>query len=141
LTQADDPDLPQARCLTEEEYYAALDAKIAGTLERETELRMEAWWRSNDAFRGDTEEQAIKPVLQAARDANMLRLLVMIEEHDDHDSGLMRAELHRELGEFDLAIAESQQVLATEPESGYREAALKIETLANDGDRFVREWT
>ena len=28
----------------------------------------------------------------------MLRLLVMIEDNDDHDSGLMRAELHRELG-------------------------------------------
>ncbi len=70
----------------------------------------------------------------------MIRLQVLLENSDDATDRLMRAELHRELGEFDLALAEIEDLLGPDVTDGQREAALKIGSLARSRDRHVREW-
>lgn len=73
---------------------------------RELFLRRRIWWETNDhqRSRSDGERVATEPVApEADRRANMLRMIALLEAASD---GLdERAELLRNLGQFDAAIA------------------------------------
>ena len=86
---------PYAR-LTLQDFHACLDGGgLAG--DKEFYVRLHAWWTGNDARR---KGKADKP-LSAEEKKNLNALLPLA---DKTDSGrLMKAEIHRELGEFDLA--------------------------------------
>lgn len=101
---------------------------------RERELRLLAWWRGNDRNR---EALSARPECESGnaggREANMRALLAVLHEAVDEDL-LMRAEIHRQLGEFDQSLA-----VLSSPMQAYLEAAVKrIRSLCEAGDRHVR---
>jgi hypothetical protein len=87
------------------EYHAAIAAGFATTFDEEKELRILAWWRGNDAARGDPcDAEAISdPVPAAVTRENLERLARMLGGPSEGDQ-IMRAEVLRELGQSDAAL-------------------------------------
>ena len=94
---------------TEEEYYQAIAKGLATDLKQERSLRILAWWRRNDAFRilGKLEKAArapaqCKPSPPLPWRENLAALLPLLDEGNNNDC-LMKAEVLRELGDFEAA--------------------------------------
>ena len=87
----------------EEGYYLALERRLAKDPQQERNLRILAWWRRNDAFRHarPAQTEAIDTASGAWR-ANLEALAALLNEADDSDR-IMKAEVLRELGEFESA--------------------------------------
>lgn len=116
-------------------YFQWMDRLLAWRPERERALRLHAWWRGNDRHRGGKPAEAdAGPDHVVAREANMRALLPLLHSADDSDA-LMRAEVHRELGEFSQALSE----LAAPLPDGFGTAVRRLRSLAEAGDRQVRE--
>jgi len=94
---------------TEEEYYQAIEKGLATDLKQERSLRMLAWWRRNDAFRffGKLKKAARAPA-QGKQSTplpwreNLAALLPLLDEGNNNDC-LMKAEVLRQLGDFEAA--------------------------------------
>lgn len=93
-------DAPMMEPLDEAGYFEALDTIGELNPELELELRVHAWWRSNDRYRqpgaspsGDRDSRQL---------ANMERMIELCA-HGDHEILLFRAEALRQLGRFDEA--------------------------------------
>lgn len=96
---------PEVEEPEEQEYYRALDQGLASNSEEERTLRVLAWWRGNDPEREGADAPAPRAQEAAARwKANLEALIGLVDEDDDGDR-LMKAELFRQLGEFDRATA------------------------------------
>jgi hypothetical protein len=94
--------LPPAEGVRQAEYEKALHAEPWKSPGQELYLRIRAWWWSNMPYR----DQSPEPFQVAAQDkANLMRLLQLLDEDDGYQR-LMRAEIFRELGLFELAIDE-----------------------------------
>jgi hypothetical protein len=132
--------LPAASEPDEFDHYDALEAGLADTTIEEINLRTEAWWASNHMFRDQPDPPSLPETTKAARHANMIRLIVLIETSDALADRIMRAELHRELGEFDVALTEISAAFGPDADAGFREAALKIQALAQHGERQVSQF-
>jgi hypothetical protein len=89
---------PKIRELTENEYYEALDSGLATTAEREKQLRVFTWWRSNDRYRKDAALYDYSPDARCKQ--NMSRLFDLLQP-DNVNERIMKAELARELGNFE----------------------------------------
>ena len=94
---------------TEEEYYQAIANGLATDLKQERSLRILAWWRRNDAFRilGKLEKAArapaqCKPSPPLPWRENLAALLPLLDEGKNNDC-LMKAEVLRQLGDFEAA--------------------------------------
>ncbi len=125
-------DWPQE--LTEEEFYLSIDKSMALNLIQERTLRVLAWWRRNDDFRDiPPEQKSIIPNTEACK-KNLQALARLLEEGDENDC-LMRAEVHRELGDFISA----KQILATISSAKFTAVAFQLRTLCDSGDTCVRE--
>jgi hypothetical protein len=87
----------------EAEYLAALDRLISSTPSEERNIRLFAWWRSNDRHRGPPPAPATdNPEVVNRRHDNMRALLPLLATAESADL-IMRAEVLRQLGEFELA--------------------------------------
>jgi hypothetical protein len=115
---------------TEEEYYQALQGSLAKGSQQERTLRMLAWWRRNDGLRfhpagGATASGGCRRNLEA--------LARLLDEGDECDR-LLKAEVLRELGEFEAA----KGLLDRAGSALYRGAARQLRDLCNRADRSVR---
>jgi hypothetical protein len=120
---------------TEEEYYQALAKGLATGTRQETNLRVLAWWRRNDAFRDAPQGQAgdIGNTPGPWR-TNLEALAPLLDEGDENDR-LMKAEVLRELGEFESATQALSRVGSGEVAAVVRQLRL----LCDSRDTCVRE--
>ena len=121
---------------TEAEYYRALEKGLATTAEQEMVLRILAWWRRNDAFR-DAPQPPAKGIPNGPWPwrENLKALAHLLDAGDDNDR-IMKAEVLRELGEFEAA----KQVLSRILSSDLAAAVLLLRSLCDSEDSCVREW-
>jgi hypothetical protein len=96
---------PHVSALDEAGFLEAVQSNLAPDPESELELRVAAWWRSNDPFR------VTPPVAAPARSISSLKNLERIVElttDGDETLLLFRAEALRHLGRFE-AVSETLQ--------------------------------
>jgi len=118
----------------EEDYYEVLRKGITQDSRQERTLRILAWWRRNDAFRevsGSTGGHAA-PASANCR-TNLEALRTLLDETQESDR-LMKAEVLRELGEFDAALG----MLSTIASNDYEAIVGQMRSLCEAGDVGVR---
>jgi hypothetical protein len=120
---------------TEEEYYVALEAGLAKDRRRERDLRVLAWWRGNDAFRDASHAQAGDGAADPAPRRNNLHALAELLDEKDVDDRIMKAEVLRELADFEAATG----ILATITSSDYGAVVRQLRSLCDGQDPRVRE--
>jgi hypothetical protein len=116
---------------TEEDYYLALERGLAGDHQRERSLRILAWWRRNDALRYRSEHV---PAVSEVWRQNLEALATLLDENDENDR-LLKAEVLRELGAFELA----KEVLSRVSSSKHRGVVRQLRDLCRRGDSCVRQ--
>jgi hypothetical protein len=116
-------------------YFKWLDRLLASSPQRKRELRLFAWWRGNDHHREERPgEESDRTDHVAAREANMRALLPLLSSGEPTDV-LMQAEILRELGEFDQALA----VLSAPLPDRFDIAVQRLRSLSAARDRRLRE--
>lgn len=121
---------------TEEEYYRAFEMGLAKSPAQQRQLRILAWWRRNDAFRDAPQAPARGiPVAPGSARTNLEALAQLFDEGDEHHDRLMKAEVLRELGEFESA----KQVLSRVHSSDLAPVVRQLQSLCDRGDTCVRE--
>ncbi len=99
---------------TEAEYYSALEGNLASDRERERSLRVLAWWRRNDAFRGRSHAaDGAVPEASEPFKSNLRALAELLDAGDENDL-VMKAEVLRELGEFEAAAGVLHRIASRE---------------------------
>lgn len=133
--RADGDQLPHIEPANESEMLAALRAgQVVGT-ESERQLRVLAWWLSNDRYRAPGSMPLAGPDgLTEARRGNLRALLPLLDECDDNDM-IMRAEIHRELGDF----ASAQRQLDEITDERFAAVIRQLRELCEAGDTQVRQ--
>src|SRR5262249_1863096 len=114
---------------TEEQYYSALQKNLAKDRQQEKSLRILAWWRSNDHRRSDP--QCLATATDAWRE-NLEALARLLDDRDDNE-GLTKAEVFRELGQFDLA-----KDILSRVNPKHHVIIRQLRDLCNRGERRVR---
>jgi HEAT repeat protein len=114
----------------EEEYYVALEKNLAKNRHQERRLRVLAWWRHNDSLRDRPEH--VPPASEAWRQ-NLEALARLLDENDEGDR-LPKAEVLRELGNFESAL----EVLGRINSPRHRGVVRQLRDLCNRGDSYVR---
>jgi hypothetical protein len=118
---------------TEREYLVALKGEFMKGLSPEKSMRIFAWWRGNDAYRNGRRKASVEQEdLLTLRSANLWALVALLSSHDPGER-LMKAEVLRHLGEFDLALDELN---IGDPSTA--EAALFITELCKKRDHRLR---
>ena len=92
--------LPYVEPVEEADYLEALKSGMAPEPERETELRVFAWWRANDRHRRNEGPGRYPQSPEAVE--NLERLVELLKD-GEHEFVLFRAEALRQLGRFDEA--------------------------------------
>lgn len=120
---------------TEEEYYQALQKGLATDSQQERALRVLAWWRRNDAFR-DAPQTGVKNIATASGKCrkNLEALVNLFDEADENDR-LMKAEMLRELAEFESAKLVLSRVTSAE----YASVVHQFRLLCDTGNTTVKE--
>jgi hypothetical protein len=118
---------------TEEGYYSAIAGGLAKHAAQEQTLRILAWWCRNDDYRAETGRPARRPwkVSPTARE-NLGLLLTLLDERDTSER-IMKAEILRELGEFDKA---SEQLRGLESSKSATAVAQILEMCEKHGPRL-----
>jgi hypothetical protein len=116
---------------TETEYYEAIEANLAKTLQQEKILRVLAWWRRNDTYR--PKEGATVSLSDPCRE-NLEALLKLMDQGKDEDR-LMMGEILRELGQIEAA----KQVLGGIVSVKYAAVVRQILSLCANEDTRVSE--
>ena len=120
---------------TEEEYYRALASGLATTPEQERNLRVFAWWRSNDASRGEPGAPVRRVTRGSAKRRETLEVLARLLDEGDESDCLMKAEVLRELGKFEAA----KQILSGVGSSEVAAVVRQLHSLCDAEDTRVRE--
>jgi hypothetical protein len=115
----------------EEEYYLALQGGLAKDLQQERTLRILAWWRRNDGLRNHPGGGA---ATSGASRRNLEAIFGLLDERGESDR-LLKAEVLRELGEFDAA----KGLLGRAGSAQYRCAARQLRDLCDRGERSVQQ--
>ena len=128
-------DAPKPEEPTEAEYYQALSKGLAKNAKQERVLRILAWRRRNDVFRDKPlkEAQGISDDPEEWR-KNLEALARLLTEEDVNDC-LMKAEVLRELGEFESAKEALNRATSTDSVAVIRQ----LRSLCDAGDTCVRE--
>lgn len=120
---------------TEAEYYEAISKGLATEPKQERLARILAWWRRNDVVRDALWLNAPSaPSDSQGWRANLEALQGLLNDADENDL-LMKAEVLRELGEFDQA----QQVLARVTSDTCASVAGQLRGLCELRDACVRQ--
>ena len=90
-------DVPYDEEPTEQDLFSALESGIADTDEKIRYLRIRLWWAGNDPIR----ESGTGTLTEQHLD-NLSRLAMLLAENDP-EQRLMKAEVFRELGHFEIA--------------------------------------
>lgn len=118
---------------TEEEFYQAIDNGLAADSVQEKELRILAWQRRNDAFRHPKQiggALTITPMFNGN-----LQALARLLDNGNEDDRLLKAELLRELGEFEP----TKQILSSVSSDRFATIVRQLRLLCDAGDVGVRE--
>ena len=137
-------DVPLLAEPNESEYLSGIDDLIRAKPADELTVRLLAWWSGNDRYRIDESESESAPAqppadsaqLAAMRRANIDGLLKLLPEVDAEDPSrpLMRAEVFRQIGEFDRAL----ELLARPYPEEFGNALKRLRALCNDKDTVLR---
>ena len=92
---------PMVEQPSETDFYAALNKGLATNDQQERRLRILAWWRRNDVYRDEVQDGNQSPLTDDGR-RNLRELLRLLDGAEDNDR-IMKAEILRELGEFEAA--------------------------------------
>ena len=120
---------------TEDEYYLALESSLVTNPQEERNLRILAWWRSNDDFRNDYDEKDRQQTSMTEQRRKNLEGLVCLLHEDDLSDAIMKAEVLRELGEFESA----SKVLSSIDDSELTNIVRQLQYLVDEQDSRVRE--
>ena len=90
-------DVPYDEEPSEQDLFSALETGIADTDEKIRYLRIRLWWAGNDPIR----ESGAGTLTESHLD-NLSRLAMLLVENDP-EQRLMKAEVFRELGHFEIA--------------------------------------
>lgn len=112
------------------EFLSAIPS-LDGDADKELFVRMRSWWRTNDRFRTGGADAA--PFSEAER-ANLAAIAEALGDADPQHI-IMRAEIARELGQFDQCL----KLLDREFEEGVQFAVRTIRERAFDSDSRVVE--
>lgn len=120
---------------TEAEYYSAIEGGLARGREEELCLRILAWWRRNDAFRGRIGDRP-RPARALSEEGrrNLVALAGLLDTADENDL-IMKAEVWRELGDFEAAALALSRVDTEQ----YRDVVEQLRSLCDRKDPGVRE--
>jgi hypothetical protein len=119
---------------SEEEYYQALQKGLAVDAQQEKNARVFAWWRRNDAFRGLGPPASGESTPALATTRNLEALASLLQDGDENEL-VMRAEVLRELGDFESA----KQVLRRVTFAEFTAVVRQLRMLCDSGDTCVRE--
>lgn len=119
-------------CYLEENDYLEVITWVGGNKKTEKYLRIRAWFSVNDRLRYSKQEDV--PVFSAKTIENLQRLSSMLDEKDENER-IMKAEIARELGQFDTSIA----LLKHDFSERLAKAAAFIMGLSESKDTRVRE--
>lgn len=129
------PDAKDLEEPSEEDYLAFLKTSPPRGKAKEKYLRIHAWWAANDRVR-EGATPGVEAVFSAdARDS--LNALYALLNEVKQDQRLMKAEIARELGRFDEAVA----LLTIRLKEDFVNAADQIRQLATAKNKDVAEIT
>jgi hypothetical protein len=117
--------------LTPDEFLEAVLSPVNQSIKDEIYLRMQFWWLYNDLHRHSVEALKSKKIIYNAiesyRDKNKENILKLIEilPGDDEEYIIMKAELYRQISEFDKCI----YLLENVPKN-FKHSATKIKEKA-----------
>jgi hypothetical protein len=97
---------------SDSDYLAFIEGGNARDDKEVRYIRMRAWWATNDPIRRPTKRRKRRGIIlgQSLKAQDNMRLLFELLDQTDETQRLLKAELARELGQFDLA----QQLLSSE---------------------------
>jgi hypothetical protein len=135
-------DVPVLAEPNESEYLSGIADLIRAKPTDELTVRLLAWWSGNDRYRLDEPDYIPEPApadlpqLAAMRRANIDGLLKILPDVDADDPSrpLMRAEVFRQIGEFDRAL----ELLARPYPQEFAEAVMRLSALCKDRDTALR---
>jgi hypothetical protein len=116
--------------LKEDDYYQSIGL-AGGNKKTEKWLRVEGWYTANDHWRYHDEDV---PAFSEKAIENLKSLSALLDEKDENER-IMKAEIARELGQFDASTALLNHDFAGEP----AERAAFIKGLCEKKDTKVRE--
>lgn len=116
----------------EQDFYRALKMKMGNTKEKEEYLRLNAWHYSNNKFR--YAKHLTNPKRSAEEIDNMRLLFSLLDGKDSNDRAL-KAEIARELGEFEKA----EELLDFAFEERHKEFVGFIKGFVEERDTSVRK--
>lgn len=122
---------------TEFDFKRALAIGMGNTPARERQLRIRIWWAANDNLRKNPENRT-ESFWNQEFESNLIALTRFCEGDEPVDL-IMRAEIFRELGEFDraAAILDTQLPKPLDLPKAYTQMASGILKLAEKRMRFV----
>ncbi len=114
---------------SESDYLAFLEAGNALDEEKMRYIRMRAWWSANDPMRGDSKRRKRKRLVlgQSLKAQDNMRILFEMFDQANEKQRLLKAELARELGLFELA----NQLLSYEYSENLHPKVAFIKNLAD----------
>jgi hypothetical protein len=112
-----------------EDYFALL-AHGVDDPEKESYVRLRAWWAGNDKRRTDTQE-----IPMSSREVKNLAAFAQTLNELDANDLVMKAEAMRELGRFDDACL----LLAKSVDKDMEQAVVIIRNLSENHDQWVRK--
>ena len=113
-------------------YYRAIGRGMARTREEEKEARILAWWKSNEPLRRDLNVMP-SGIDVGGRQANLECLISLLDEDEERDR-ITKAEILRELGRFEEALA----TLGAVHQGDSPLFARQIERFCKEGDKLVK---
>jgi hypothetical protein len=119
---------------SEQDYYSAIAGGLAKDAAEEKTLRVLAWWRGNDEYRGESGRPARRPWRLSPEARENVERLVALLSDEDISERIMMAEALRELGEFDAAT----RLLAGFDAGDAATAVSRIRELCERGDPRLR---
>ena len=127
FVDSDKQSFPRAEWLEGRHFEDMVHQAFWRTPDEEKYIRIRAWWSSNSPYR-DGSCQEFR--LSAEQEENLRRLLELLDADDPHGS-LMKAEIFRELGQFEECLKQLAQPFGER----YLLAVNTISKLANEKQR------
>jgi len=129
---------PRIKAPKEDDFYKAIDEGLSENRQEEKNIRLTAWWQSNDRCRNGfslIENKNDFPDPEE-REKNMEKLLGLLDKTNPNDQ-IMAAEILRQLGKFDEAL----EVLKTLDRDDYGEVLVQLEDFCDDNETTVQKLT